>query len=145
MFFNCAMASELSRAAFVNITDKAVQNDRQLMLEHGKPLLFGKDNDKGIRIKPDFTPEVVQVGDGPDQVPLSEIAVHDERSPTPGYAFMLAHLDLPEFPVPIGIMRAVDKPSYSEMSAAQIQAAREKAGQGDLHKLIYSGTTWDVD
>jgi len=115
-----------------------------LLLEHGKPLLFGKNNDKGIRVNADFTPEVVDVGDGPGKVPVSEISVHNESSPNPAYSFMLAHLNQPEFPVPVGVLRAIEQPSYDEMAAAQIETARERSGDGDLHELLHSGTTWEV-
>ena len=138
---NCNVFND---GAFVNITEKAVKEDRQLVLEHGKPLLFGKDGSKGIRMRADFTPEVVEVGDGAGKVPVSELVVHDERAANPAYAFMLAHLDQPEFPVPMGIFRAVEQPSYDELSTAQIETARERSGDGDLHALLYSGTTWEV-
>jgi 2-oxoglutarate ferredoxin oxidoreductase subunit beta len=113
------------------------------MLEDGKPLLFGANRDKGIRMRSDFTPEVVEVGDGEGKVPVSEIVVHREKA-SAAYAFMLAHMDFPEFPVPMGILHAVDAPCYDEMTAAQIETAKDKKGPGDLKKLLYSGTTWEV-
>jgi len=137
---NCNVFND---GTFFNITEKDVKLDRQLKLVHGEPLLFGKDNDKGIRIKPDFTPEVVSVGDGDGQVPLSDIMVHDEQG-SPAYHFMLSQMDYPDFPVPMGIIRAVDAPVYDELAAAQIQVAKDKKGEGDLKDLIYGGSTWQV-
>ncbi|RMH42864.1 MAG: 2-oxoacid:ferredoxin oxidoreductase subunit beta [Deltaproteobacteria bacterium] len=137
---NCNVFND---GAFVPITDRAVRDDRQLRLEHGKPLLFGKDKSRGIRVRPDLTPEVVEVGDGPGQVPVSEIAVHDERG-SAAYAFMLAQMDYPEFPAPMGVLHAVDAPAYEQLSAAQIAAAKQKNGAGDLKSLLHAGTTWDV-
>ncbi len=137
---NCNVFND---GAFVSITDRGVKADKQLKLEHGKPLLFGKDKDKGIRIRPDFTPEVVEVGEGEGKVPLSEIAVHNEHG-SPAYAFMLAHMDTPEFPVPMGILRSVETSVYDQMAADQLTQAKAAKGQGDLQKLLYSGTTWEV-
>jgi 2-oxoglutarate ferredoxin oxidoreductase subunit beta len=137
---NCNVFND---GAFFSITDRKTKADTQLLLEHGQPLLFGKNKDKGIRIKPDFSPEVVEVGDGPGQVPLAEIAVHDEKA-SPAYAFMLAHLDHPAFPVPIGILRATEALTYDGAAVAQFQAARRAKGEGDLAALLYDGTTWDV-
>jgi 2-oxoglutarate ferredoxin oxidoreductase subunit beta len=137
---NCNVFND---GTFLNITDKSVKEDKQVMLEDGKPLLFGANRDKGIRMRSDFTPEVVEVGDGEGKVPVSEIVVHREKA-SAAYAFMLAHMDFPEFPVPMGILHAVDAPCYDEMTAAQIETAKDKKGPGDLKKLLYSGTTWEV-
>jgi 2-oxoglutarate ferredoxin oxidoreductase subunit beta len=138
---NCNVFND---GAWTSIADKMVKADRQLQLEHGKPLRFGKDGQKGIRMRRDFTPEVVDVGDGPGQVPLAEIVVHDEHLANPAYAFMLAHMDTPELPVPMGVLRSIEAPCYEDLAAGQMQAAREKAGSGDLKKLLYTGTTWEV-
>jgi 2-oxoglutarate ferredoxin oxidoreductase subunit beta len=139
IYQNCNVFND---EAFVHFTDKSVKTDRQIVLEHGKPLLFGKN--KGIRMAANFTPEVVEVGEGPGKAPLSEITVHDENVENPAYAFMLSRLDYPDFPVPVGVLRSVRKPSYE----ALIQAQREKAiatrGAGELDKLLRSGETWTV-
>ncbi|GAB4562121.1 MAG: 2-oxoacid:ferredoxin oxidoreductase subunit beta [Haliangiales bacterium] len=123
------------------ITDRKEKAVRQLVLEEGKPLLFGKDNEFGIRIKVDCTPEVVEVGDG--KVPLSEVAVHREDA-SPTYAHMLSLMTYPEFPVPVGVLRAQPKPSYNDAALAQVQSAIDSQGRGDLKKLLHSGMTWEV-
>jgi 2-oxoglutarate ferredoxin oxidoreductase subunit beta len=138
---NCNVFNDL---AFADYVEKNVKDERQLKLEHGKPLLFGKNRDKGIRMRPDFSPEVVEVGDGPGKVPLAEIAIHDEAQKNSGYAFMLAQMDYPEFPVPMGILRAVQAGVYDKLAADQIAAARKQRGDGDLRQLLYSGMTWQV-
>ena len=126
-----------------DINDRAHKNERQLVLEHGKPLLFGKDKTHGIRVRSDLTPEVVEVGEGPGQVPVSGILVHDEQAAGP-YAHMLALMNHPEFPVPVGVIRAEQKPAYDDMAVAQLQSATEAKGKGDLKKLLSSGMTWEV-
>jgi 2-oxoglutarate/2-oxoacid ferredoxin oxidoreductase subunit beta len=130
--------------AFVHITEKSVKQDRQIVLEHGKPLLFGKNKEKGIRMAANFTPQVVEVGSGPGQVPLSEITVHDETVDSPAYAFMLSRLDYPDFPVPVGVYRAVKRPAYEDLAAAQMKKAMADRGLGDVDKLLRSGEIWTV-
>jgi 2-oxoglutarate ferredoxin oxidoreductase subunit beta len=125
------------------ITEKTVKDDNQLLLEHGKPLLFGKARDRGIRLRPGFTAEVVEVGDGPGKVPASELLVHDEIG-SPVYHYLLSQLVHPQFPVPMGVLKAETKPSYDELSSGQVAAAIETRGKGDLEKLLHSGMTWEV-
>jgi 2-oxoglutarate/2-oxoacid ferredoxin oxidoreductase subunit beta len=126
------------------ITDRSTRDERQILLEHGKPLRFGKGRDRGLRLKAgSFVPEVVEVGDGPGQVPESELLVHDEKAPA-SYPFMMASLAYPEFPVPMGVLRCEEKMTYEELASAQVKAAVDSKGEGDLAKLLYSGMTWEV-
>ena len=143
IYQNCNVFND---EAFVHITEKTVKADKQLVLEAGKPLLFGKNKDKGIRMAANFTPEVVTVGDGPGQAPLSQVTVHDPRVENPAYAFMLSRLDYPDFPVPVGVLRSVVKPSYEALAQQQGEAAiKARGGQlGDLDKLLRSGDTWTI-
>ena len=142
VYQNCPVFND---DAFVYITEKTNKADRVLYLEHGKPLIFGKDKNKGIRIGKNFTPEVVEVGEGPGQVPLSEIAVHDETVENPSYAFMLSRMEWPEFPVPIGVLRNVIRPAYEELVAAQKERMVATRGKGDVDKLLRSGETWVIE
>jgi 2-oxoglutarate ferredoxin oxidoreductase subunit beta len=125
------------------VTDKAHKDDRQLVLEHGKPLRFGASGERGIRLKSDLTIEVVDVGDGPGQVPESELLVHNEKA-SATYAHLLATMQYPEHPIPVGVLRAEDKASYDDLASAQMQAATDARGKGDLKDLLYSGMTWEV-
>ncbi|HEU5058367.1 MAG TPA: 2-oxoacid:ferredoxin oxidoreductase subunit beta [Kofleriaceae bacterium] len=124
------------------ITDKPVAESRQLRIKHGEPLLFDGGK-RGIRIRTDLTAEVVMVGDGDGQVPLAEIARHDEKG-SPAYSFLLAQLLYPEMPVPLGVLRAVDKTPYDTLVAQQNAEVTAKRGPGDLRKLLHSGMTWQV-
>jgi 2-oxoglutarate ferredoxin oxidoreductase subunit beta len=138
IYQNCNVFND---GAFDAFTDKAVRADRQVRVEHGKPLLFGANNDRGLRLNPrTLGLEVVQVGEG--GVPLSEILVHDETNPTFGQ--LLARMPFPEFPVAVGVLHASLRPTYDGTLRAQQKAAREKAGQGDLAKLLRGGSTWTI-
>ena len=82
--------------------------DHLLFLEHGKPLIFGKDRDKGIRLN-GMKIEVVQLGNG---ITETDLLVHDEKRDDPTIAFLLSRMDYPEYPVPVGVIRAVQRPTY---------------------------------
>jgi 2-oxoglutarate/2-oxoacid ferredoxin oxidoreductase subunit beta len=124
------------------VTDKATAATSQLRVKHGEPLVF-EGGARGIRIRPDLTAEVVEVGEGAGKVPLSEIARHDEQG-SPAYAFLLSQLTYPEFPMPLGVLRAVDKAPYDELVVGQVEASLKARGPGDLKKLLHSGMTWKV-
>lgn len=138
IFQNCNVFND---GAFVHFTEKAVKDDKQLRLEHGKPLLFAGGT-KGIRLKNGFAPEVVTVGEG--GVDLSEVVVHDETEDTGGLAFMLSNLQPPEFPVPIGVLRSVDREAYDEQVHAQVTQVTKARGEGKIRDLLTSGDTWKV-
>ncbi len=125
------------------VTDKKVRDDRQLRLEHGKPLLFGKKRDLGIHMRSCYAPDVVEVGDGEGQTPESKVVVHDERAPV-AYATMLGSMYYPEFPLPVGVLHAVERPSYEAMVDEQVEQAIAERGKGDLRKLLHAGMTWRV-
>lgn len=120
-------------------TNRMKRDDTTLRLEHGKPMIFGKDKNKGIRWTGD-RPEVVDVGEG--GVPESEIMVHDENDIFK--AHMLSAFHHPEFPVPLGVLRQVERPVYEEGVVAQIKMVEDKKGPGDMSALLKSGETWDV-
>ena len=117
--------------------------DAALVLEHGKPLVFGDPgNPKGIVVE-NGVPSIVELNDNDD--PVSEgVVVHDEGAAI-AYAFALATLSRPEFPLPVGVLHEVDKPCYEDMLDQQVQDAIEARGPGDLEELLYSGDTWTVE
>jgi len=138
VFQNCNIFND---GAFEPFADRSVKDDRMVVLEHGKPLIFGKNRDKGIRLN-GTTLEVVTLGDG---ITESDLLVHDEKRPDPAIAFLLARMDYPEYPVPVGVFRAVEKPTYDELVTAQIEAAIAERGPGDLEKLLRSGDIWVIE
>jgi len=137
VYQNCNVFND---GAFTYATDRATKEDTVIELEHGKPLIFGKNRDKGIRLH-GLDPEVVQLGKG---ITEDDLLFHDEKSPEPSLAYLLSRMRHPEFPEPIGVYRAVDHPKYDEELNAQIDAARKKKGEGDLTKLFSTGDTWSV-
>jgi 2-oxoglutarate ferredoxin oxidoreductase subunit beta len=135
---NCPVFND---GAFDAVTEKTTKDDARILVEHGKPLLFGTDQKKGIRLRPDFSFEVVSL----DDVPLSEIAVHDETNPV--LTQLLARLGHGDTPLPLGVLRCVEgdsHPVYESRVHAQIDEARKSRGTGDFDKLYRSGETWTV-
>ncbi|MDJ0849187.1 MAG: 2-oxoacid:ferredoxin oxidoreductase subunit beta [Myxococcota bacterium] len=129
---------------WIEVEDRKTRADAGLKLVDGEPLVYGRPGARrGIRIQ-DGIPSVVPLAD--DQDPLSAgIAVHNERYETPAYAFALASLRRPEFPIPTGVLRAVESPSYERLLEGQVSEAIEHKGRGDLAQLLGSGDTWTVE
>jgi 2-oxoglutarate ferredoxin oxidoreductase subunit beta len=134
---NCNIFNDGAHREF---TDREVRDDRMLVLEHGKPMIFGKDRNKGLRLN-GLHPEIVTIGE--NGVSEADILVHDETDPM--IAFMLAHIYWPEFPVPVGVVRNITRPTHDQMLNDQIQQAVGSRGKGDLAELLHSGETWTVE
>jgi 2-oxoglutarate ferredoxin oxidoreductase subunit beta len=141
IYQNCPVFND---GAYTFMTEKAVKTDAQLRMEHGKPLLFGKDSKKGIRFNAQ-TAELEVVTVGTNGVTEKDVLVHDVHRADPTMAFMLANVSLkPGFPTPIGIFWDVRRPTAEELSWQMIDAAKAKKGSGDLHALLTAGDTWTI-
>jgi len=141
VFQNCPVFND---GAYTFMTEKAVKADAQLRMEDGKPLLFGKDNRKGIRFNAQSAElEVVTVGEG--GVTEKDILVHNPKREDPTVAFMLANLSTrPGFPTPIGVFRDVTMPTCDDLNWQQINAVKAKKGESSLRKWLSTGDTWSV-
>src|SRR5687767_12520947 len=137
VYQNCNVFND---GAWDYATDKNTKLDTTIELEHGKPLIFGKNKDRGIRLN-GTEPEIVELGKG---INPDDLLFHDEKASEPTLAYLLSRMRHPEFPEPIGVFRAVDGPKYDVELNRQIDAAREKRGPGDLNTLFGSGETWTV-
>jgi 2-oxoglutarate ferredoxin oxidoreductase subunit beta len=132
---NCNIFND---GAWREFTDRDVRDDRVLELKHGEPMVFGKERDKGIRLN-GTAPEVVELGDG---VSEDDLLVHDE---TDGMlAYILSRMFWPEYPVPIGVIRRVKKPTHHQLVAGQIELVRADKGEGVLRDLLFTSDTWEV-
>jgi len=135
VYQNCVI---FNPTEWTGLDDRKTRDDNIIYLEHGKPMVFGKNLDKGILLN-GFTPEVVELGNGYDE---GDLLVHDETSPQ--LAFILSSLEWPEFPVPMGVIREVNKLTYTEGLMGQVKAAQEAKGKGDLAALYRSADIWTV-
>ena len=136
---NCNIFND---GAWETITEKEARSEQVVQLEHGKPLIFGKNRDKGIRLV-GLDLEVVALGSGTSE---KDLLVHDEHNPNPVYAFALSRMDsMPGFPTPIGVLRALQGvPRYEDLIQQQIREVQARKGKGDLAKLLRAGDTWEV-
>ncbi len=139
IYQNCNVFND---GAFENVTDKNTKADHQLLLEQGKPMLFGKDRNRGIKLSGMFHPQVVTVGE--NGITEADLLVHDEKAPHSGLAFLLSQLALPDYPVALGVLRNVERPAYDQLAMAQEATHIETRGKGDLKKLLHAGDTWMV-
>jgi len=137
IYQNCNIFND---KAFEYVSDKEGRVERALYLEHGKPLVWGEERRRGIRLA-GLTPEVVELGDG---VTENDCLSWDETAQSPALAFLASQLLPPEFPTPLGVFRAVDAPRYDQEVVAQVEREVERSGPGTLEDLLYSGETWQV-
>lgn len=137
IYQNCNVFND---GAFFEFTEKETKSDTVVFLEHGKPLVFGKENDKGIKLD-GFSPVVVSLKDGNHS--MNDLLVHNEKDST--LAFILANMTYNhELPRPVGIFLAVDRPRYEVEMEKQVDSAISKRGKGVLEKLLNSGDTWVI-
>jgi 2-oxoglutarate ferredoxin oxidoreductase subunit beta len=137
IFQNCIVYND---GVFSDFTAKDKVANQQISVEHGKPLLFGKDKQNGLYIKPgSFEIEVVMIGE--NGITEDDILVHDEKNKV--LASLLADMQGPYFPVAIGVLYCDPAPSYEQEVQAVLEGASSEMG-GDLNALIRKGHTWQV-
>ncbi len=137
VYQNCNVFND---GAWSYAQDKSTRSETTIELEHGKPLIFGKNRDKGIRLN-GLSPEVVDLSTG--KFSQDDLLFHDEKA-DPALVNVLARMRHPEFPEPIGVFRAIQQPVYEDQVIDQIDASIESRGAGDLNKLFNAGETWQV-
>jgi 2-oxoglutarate ferredoxin oxidoreductase subunit beta len=138
IYQNCKIFND---GVFEYATDKSIKADNTLFLEHGKPLIFGKDRNKGIRLH-GLDPEVVSLSNG---IGVDDLLIHDERAEEPSLAYLLSRMVYPRFPECVGIYRCVERPCYDELLNAQIEEVIKTKGKGKLEELFASDDTWVVE
>ncbi|MCX4290675.1 MAG: 2-oxoacid:ferredoxin oxidoreductase subunit beta [Odoribacter sp.] len=136
---NCVIFADGAHSA---ITDKELKEDRQLILQHGKPMIFGKNKDKGLRLDKTGKLEVVEIGK--NGVTVDDILVHDAHDPNPFLHWMLVNMKAPEFPVALGVIREVEAHTYDEALDEQIEQVKKISDIHCMDDLLNSGDTWEV-
>ena len=132
---NCIVFND---KVFSHITEKSVAADRQLHLEHGKPLVYGEGRRRGLRVKPGkFELEAVTIGE--NGITDDDILVHDETNRT--LASLLAVMEPPGLPVALGVIYCDAAPTYGESVRQQVDGHGTDTG---LEKLLHAGRTWTV-
>lgn len=135
---NCVIFNNGVHMPVVGSDNKA---NTQLMLKDGEPMIFGENNEKGIRVNPkNLELEVVTIGE--DGVTPDDILVHDASTENPALLTLLANL---KEPTAFGVIKSVEKPAYEDMIHDQISEYQKLKGEGDLQKVISSGDTWTIE
>ena len=135
---NCVIFNDKTFAA---ITGKEVKQNAQLILEDGKPMLFGEKMNKGIILK-GFKLDVVTIGE--NNISEKDILIHDEKEQDPTLHTMLARMRPPEYPAALGIIRAVNRQTFDEGLLDQLEYEKENAKFKTVDELLRSGETWEV-
>jgi len=137
VYANCNIFND---GAFDAFAKKDVKEDKTVMLEHGKPMIFGKNKDKGIKMD-GFKPKVVSLEDGSHSV--DDLLVHDEKDST--LAFILGDMTYnPDVPRPLGIFQSLERPAYDDSVHKQIEHEVETKGEGDIMELMRGRESWEV-
>jgi 2-oxoglutarate ferredoxin oxidoreductase subunit beta len=137
IYQNCNIFND---GAFAPMTEKETKADKVLWLENNKPLVFGTELNKGIRLDGNV-PKVVEIG---DKWSTDDLLVHDETDWT--IAMLLSNFTYQdEFPDPIGVFYSVDEPVYEVMLDEQIEFAKKNKGIGDMQTLLNGADNWVVE
>jgi 2-oxoglutarate ferredoxin oxidoreductase subunit beta len=142
VYQNCKIFND---GVFEYATDKSTKNDNLLFLEHGRPMIFGKDRNRGIRLH-GLNPEVVSLGNG---IGVDDLLIHDEKADQPTLAYLLSRMvhdpdEQLSFPEPVGVFRDIDRPTHHGQVVEQMESLIKARGKGNLQELLAGDETWTV-
>ena len=135
IYQNCNIFND---GTFSAVYERSEREDRILRLNHGKILVFGKDQNKGIRLR-GLKPVIVDLDKDFNE---KDLLIHDQFCEDSTLANLLSGFDYPDFPVPMGIIRQVESPTYGEKIEEQVKSQIEKKGVGNLEKLLRGSHAW---
>lgn len=137
IFQNCNIFND---GAYDHLTNKEVKDDNVIVIEDKKPLVFGKNHNKGIKLD-GFTPKIINLDDGKNSI--NDCLIYDETNND--LAYIVARLtDNQNFPTPIGVFLNIERSTYDDEMVEQINYAKNKLGAGNLNKLFNSGNVWEI-
>ena len=138
VFQNCVIFNDDVFDEFLN---KKVADDTLIYLEHGEPMIFGKERNKGL-VLDGLKLKVVTIGE--DGVSESDILVHNAKEEDPTLHNMLVRMNYPDFPVAMGIIRSVDAPTFEDRVSYMIDEIKGRSKFSKVDDLLYSGETWEI-
>ena len=138
MLVNCVIFNDKTHST---ISEKESREDRVIVLKHGEPMIFGKNRDKGLMLD-GMKLKVVKIGE--DGITEKDLLIHDAEEENPGLHSMLIDMKYPEFPVALGVIRAVKDKTYDDNVRDQVIDVREHAQIKNMDELLRSGATWEV-
>lgn len=142
IYQNCIVFND---GAFELFTDKKSRPTESIYLEHGQPLIFGKEKDRGVRLD-GLQPEIVELG---DDFSKDDLWIHDEKDHTKAHLLCRFFEHPPKgqsvtFPRPFGVLYAVERSRYDEDVVAQVEYSKANHGEADLDALLEGPETWVV-
>jgi 2-oxoglutarate ferredoxin oxidoreductase subunit beta len=123
------------------VTGREVRDDRTIILKHGQPMIFGKDNDKGL-VLDGLKLKVVKLGE--NGISEKNLLVHDALESNPGIQYILAHMGYPDYPVALGVIRSVEGHTYESDVVEQIIGVQKDTKIKCMDDLLASGSIWKV-
>ena len=135
---NCIIFADKTHG---EVVDREHRDEKQLILRHGEPMIFGKNRDKGIMLVGNHL-KVVTIGD--NGVVKSDILVHDQYNRDPGIHRMIGRMAGPEFPVAMGVIRSAPFETYDDLLEEQIEQAKKSSRIRSVNDLLRSGDTFEV-
>lgn len=140
IYQNCNIFND---GAFEIFTEKGSKAEETLFLENGKPLIFGANKNKGIKLD-GFTPVVVELGDGAS---ADDLWIHDEKDFYKAQ-ILVRMFDDPRksghLPRPFGVFFETERQCYEDAMALQIEDIIASKGKGDLNKLLRGKEVWEI-
>lgn len=124
------------------IADPKYRAERQLFLEDGKPMIFGNNQEKGL-VLDNGRLKVATIGE--NGITEADILVHNAKDPDPFIQMQLINMVLPDFPIAMGVIRAVEAPVYDQELVSQIETVSAKRKVNSVSELLKSGNTWEVN
>jgi len=137
---NCVIFNDGTHAEYVN---KDVRADRTIVVEHGKPMIYGKNRDKGL-VMDIKNLKLKSVTIGENGITEADLLVHNAHNPDPGIHMMLINMQAPEMPVALGVIRAVKDSTYEGNVHNQVLEVQKTAKIKNVNDLLQSGATWEV-
>jgi len=138
IYQNCNVFND---GAFAEIVKRDKRDAMLINLQHGQPIRFGVDQERGLAMNAHGRIEIVEIAD----VGEDNLLVHDETSEDPAVAFAISRLaNRPTMPTPVGVFRAVERPEYAKEVNDQVDAVTASQGPGTLEGLFASRPTWTV-
>ncbi len=140
IYQNCNVFND---GAFFGMTDKATKKEQTLFVQHGEPLVFGPNDEFGIKLD-GFTPVIVNLED----VSKEELWIHDEHDRAKANILVRFYGDPTlegNFPRPFGVFYSEERASYEDLLVQQVNSAKERFGEGDLNALLSGKNTWTIN
>jgi 2-oxoglutarate ferredoxin oxidoreductase subunit beta len=141
IYQNCPVFND---GTFFAYSDKETKKEAAIFLEQGKPLIFGNNEGKGIRLE-GLTPVIVDMNDG--KYSANDLWIHDEKDKTKANLisrFFDTAFNEVYFPRPFGVIFTEDRPVYEENMEHQIEELTAKKGKVSLNQILSGEKTWSI-